>query len=40
MMPNETLDDAISTFQPHHIVEFGRQIADGMEFIGTKDVSY
>ena len=39
-MPNEQIDNPIQAFESIHIVEFGRQIADGMDYIGRNNVSH
>ena len=39
-MPNEQIENPIKAFESHHIVDFGKQISDGMAYIGRNQVTY
>ena len=38
-MPNEHSNNPIIAFDAAHIMDFGRQIADGMDYIGRNQVN-
>ena len=40
LMPNEQIENPIKAFESHHIVDFGKQISDGMAYIGRNQVIY
>ncbi|KAL5270676.1 hypothetical protein ACHWQZ_G001391 [Mnemiopsis leidyi] len=38
LMPNEQIENPIKAFESHHIVDFGKQISDGMAYIGRNQI--
>ena len=38
-MPNEQIENPIQAFESQHIVDFGKQISDGMDYICRNEVS-
>ena len=40
MVPNEQMSNPISAFESSHIVDFARQISDGMVYVGRNQVTF
>ena len=39
LMPNEQIENPIKDFESKHIIEFSRQISDGMDYVGRNQVT-
>ncbi|XP_063689636.1 mast/stem cell growth factor receptor Kit-like isoform X2 [Bolinopsis microptera] len=38
LMPNEQIENPIKAFESKHIIEFSRQISDGMDYVGRNQI--